>query len=116
MNEPRKNKIHYANEAIRDMDAIWDYIAFELENPNAAERIVDHILDTVAQLEDFAESGTLLSSIADVDSNYRFLVSDHYLIFYRTDGSTVYVDRVLYRRRNYLRVLFGDTAEIDTTQ
>ena len=104
-----KNKIHYSVEARRDLDDIWDYIVTDLCNASAAERVVNDILDVVEQLENFSEMGALLTSIANVDSDYRFLVSGNYLIFYRVSGMDVYVDRILYGRRDYLRILFGDT-------
>lgn len=104
-----KNKIHYAVEARRDLDDIWDYIVTDLCNASAAERVVNDILDVVEQLENFSETGALLASIANVDSDYRFIVSGNYLIFYRVSGMDVYVDRILYGRRDYLRILFGDT-------
>ncbi len=93
------------------MDEIWDYIALDLQNPLAAQRVIDGILDAVDLLENFAESGAPLSSITDVETDYRFLVSGHYLVFYRVGNGVVYVDRVLYGRRDYLRLLFGDTTE-----
>lgn len=104
-----KNKIHYAVEVRRDLDDIWDYIVTDLCNASAAERVVNDILDVVEQLENFSEMGALLASIANVDSDYRFIVSGNYLIFYRVSGMDVYVDRILYGRRDYLRILFGDT-------
>ena len=36
-----------------------------------------------------------------------------YLIFYHTDRTAVMVDRVLYGRRDYLALLFGDKLEED---
>ena len=69
------NKIHYAVEARRDLDDIWDYIVTDLCNASAAERVVNDILDVVEQLENFSEMGALLASIANVDSDYRFIVS-----------------------------------------
>ncbi len=93
------------------MDEIWDYIALDLQNPPAAQRVIDGILDVVDLLATFAEGGALLSSITDVETDYRFLVSGHYLVFYRVGNGDVYVDRVLYGRRDYLRLLFGDTSE-----
>lgn len=106
-----KNKIHYTAESRRDLDEIWDYIASDLQNTSAAERIVNRIMDDVDQLENHSELGAPLSSIADVESGYRFLVTGSYLTFYRVHGSDIYVDRVLYGRRDYLRVLFGDTKD-----
>lgn len=111
-----KNKIHYTAESRRDLDGIWDYIASDLQNVSAAERMVNRIMDDVDHLENHAELGALLSSIADVESDYRFLVTGSYLTFYRVQGSDVYVDRVLYGRRDYLRILFGDTRDEEITE
>lgn len=103
-----KNKIHYSPEALHDLDGIWEYIVMELCNPISAENVVTGILDTVQKLEEFAEMGAPLSSVADIESDYRFLLSGNYMAFYRTIGNDVYIDRVLYGRRDYLRILFGD--------
>lgn len=111
-----KHKIHYSKESRRDLDEIWNYIASELQNPTAAERIVSSIMDAVDQLVDFAEAGAPLASVANVESDYRFLVTGNYLTFYRVNENEVYVDRVLYGRRNYLRILFGDTTEENVTE
>ncbi|SDX51513.1 type II toxin-antitoxin system RelE/ParE family toxin [Eubacterium barkeri] len=111
-----KHNLHYATQSRRDLDEIWNYIENELQNPSAAKRTVDHILDDVDQLADFAEIGAPLSSIASVKSDYRFLVTGNYLTFYRVYGSEVYVDRVLYGRRDYLRILFDDVLEEETNE
>ena len=69
------------------------------------------IMDAVDQLQTFVEMGSPLSSIADMGTNYRFLVSGSYMVFYRVQGSDVYVDRVLYGRSDYMKVLFGETPQ-----
>ena len=111
-----KNKIHYSSESRRDLDDIWDYIVSELQNRTAAERVIGRIMDAVDQLQTFAEMGSPLSSIADMGTNYRFLVSGSYMVFYRVNGADVFIDRVLYGRRDYLRILLGDTPMDDTTE
>ena len=103
-----KNKLHYAPEARRDLDEIWDYIASDLENRTSADRVVNQILDAADQLEIFPALGTLLSSIANVDSDYRYLTSGSYLIFYRIQQNDIFIERILYGRRDYLRVLGVD--------
>ena len=110
-----KNKIHYSPESRRDLDDIWDYIVSELQNRSAAEHVVDCIMDAVDQLKNFAEMGTPLSSIADVGTDYRFLVSGNYMVFYRVRGSDVYIDRVLYGRSDYMSALFKDLLHKETT-
>ena len=111
-----KNKIHYTVESQRDLDEICDYIASDLQNVSAAERIVNRIMDDVDHLENHAEMGAPLSSIADIESDYRFLVTGSYLTFYRVRDNDIYVDRVLYGRRDYLRILFGDTQGKETME
>lgn len=106
-----KHKIYYSAESRRDLNEIWDYIASELQNASAAERVVTGILDAVQQLADFAELGAPLSSIADVEGGFRFLVVGNYLTFYRIENGEVYIDRILYGRRDYLRILFGNTED-----
>lgn len=114
MQERMKNKIHYSVEARHDLEDIWDYIEADLCNPAAAQRMVNRILDAVDQLESFSGLGSPLSSITDTD--YRFLVTGNYMTFYRVFGNDVYVDRILYGRRDYLRILFGDMIETETPQ
>ena len=57
-----------------------------------------------------------LSSIADVGTNHRFLVSGSYMVFYRVQGSNVYVDRILYGRSDYMSVLFKDLLRKETIE
>ena len=111
-----KNKIHYSPESRRDLDDIWDYIVLELQNRSAAERVIDRIMDVVDPLKKFAEMGTPLSSIADVGTDYRFLVSGNYMVFYHVQGSDIYIDRVLYGRSDYMSVLFKDLLREETTE
>lgn len=111
-----KNKIHYSPESRRDLDDIWDYIVSELQNRSAAERVINSIIDAVDPLKNFAEMGTPLSSIADIGTDYRFLVSGNYMVFYRVQGNDVYIDRVLYGRSDYMSVLFKDLLREETTE
>ena len=67
-------------------------------------------------LQEHALIGVPLSAIADVNSDYRYLISGSYMIFYRVTGKDVFIDRVLYGRRDYLRILFGDIAEDEISQ
>lgn len=108
-----KNNIHYSPEAQNDLDEIWEYITFELCNLQSAENTVNKIMDTVDELEDFSEIGALLSSVTDIESDYRFLTSGNYMVFYRVSGQDVYIDRILYGRRDYLRILFPDLPQND---
>lgn len=59
-------------------------------------------------------AGTTLSSITDVESDYRVLRVGNYLTFYRINGEEIYVDRILYTRRDYMRILLGGIQNDET--
>jgi len=108
------NRLHYSPEALSDLDDIWEYIFEDLQNPAAAQNTVSGILDSIEKLQDFSEMGPPLSSVTEIESDYRFLVCGNYLAFYRVKGEDISIDRVLYGRRDYLRILFGNPSEETT--
>ena len=71
---------------------------------------VSRITKSLRILQNHAQVGTPLSSIANIESDYRFIISSNYISFYRAYGSEVYIDRILYARRDYMRILFGDST------
>ncbi|MBU5231018.1 type II toxin-antitoxin system RelE/ParE family toxin [Intestinimonas butyriciproducens] len=110
------NNLYLSPEAQDDLSEIKAYIAEDLENPQAALSTVTKITKTIRMLQEHALIGVPLSAIADVNSDYRYLISGSYMIFYRVTGKDVFIDRVLYGRRDYLRILFGDIAEDEISQ
>ena len=102
------SKVRYTPEAEDDLAGIKKYIAEELGNSSAALNTVTKITKRMRKLEQFPELGALLSSIVDIDSDYRFLVCANYIAFYRIDGNDVNITRILYGRRGYIKVLFGE--------
>ena len=110
------NNLHLAIEAQNDLRDIKTYMTEDLENPQAALAIVRRITKSIRMLREHAYIGAPLSSIADNKEDYRFLVSGSYMVFYRVNGQDVYVDRVLYGRRDYLNVLFRELPEETATE
>lgn len=104
-----KYEVSYSPLALQDLDEIWDYVEVELGKPSAARRAVEAIMERVSLLGDFPLSGTPLSSVCPMETEYRFVVAGNYLAFYRVSDGKVRVDRVLHSRRDYLRTLLPDT-------
>lgn len=100
--------IYYAPEAVRDLDQIWEYISEDLQNPNAAESTINGITGAIDNLSHFPKMGAALSSIVPIESDYRFIHYGKYIVFYRVQTNNVYIDRILYGKRNYLKILFSD--------
>jgi len=107
------NELRYSPEAMCDLEAIWDHIFNELQNPAGAKNTVDRILDKIGKLSEFPEIGTSLTVVTTLENSYRFLVCGNYLAFYRIEEALVSVDRILFGGRDYLRIIFGDPAEYD---
>lgn len=106
-----KPKLRYSAQARKDLDEIWDYIVADLGNPIAAEKTVNRIMDDIDRLADFPEMGTMLRNVTHMVTDYRYIVSGNYMAFYRIYDNTVYIVRILYGRRDYMRVLFEETPE-----
>ena len=108
------SNIHYTPEAEDDLAGIKEYISEQLGSPIAAINTVTKITKRIRELEQFPEIGAPLSSIIDIVTDYRFLVCANYLAFYRLDENDVYIIRILYGRRDYTAILFGELPKEET--
>ena len=106
--------IRYSPEAEADYEGIKEYTTGQWKNPIAALNTVTKIAKRIRNLEQFPELGTQLSSVIDMVTDYRFLVCANYLAFYRIDGNDVKIIRVLYGRRDYASILFGELPNDET--
>ena len=102
------NKLLISPEAKKDLEGIKAYISDELENPIAAVNVVTRIINKIKALKKTPGIGVPLSSKVLFDTNYRFLVCGNYLVFYRYENKIIYVDRVIYGRRDYIKILFPE--------
>ncbi len=109
------NNVYLSEEAKTDLTEIKAYIERELLNPSAALNTVSRITKSLRILQDHAQAGAPLSSIADIESDYRFIVSGNYISFYRVYSSEIYIDRILYARRDYMRILVGNSTTDEPT-
>ena len=106
-------RIKYSAAALLDLERIGDYIAEELKSPAAALNTVNSIQDAIDKLADFPRSGSPLSARYEDVGDYRFLVCGNYLAFYRERAEEVHIDRILYGKRDCVRILFGKLTEYD---
>ena len=104
-------KLKISPEARDDLAEIKGYISQELCNPQAAVNLVSKIMKKIRGLSEYPGIGTLLSSVVDIQTDYRFLVCANCLIFYRYEYEIVFISRILYGKRDYMRVLFSDLSE-----
>ena len=100
-------KVILSAAAKADLQDTRCYISSVLSNPSASKQTLKRITIQLHTLEQFPESGTPIL-IPGSPVAYRYLVCGSYMAFYHIRNEEVIVDRVLYGRRDYLSILFGD--------
>ena len=100
-------KVMLSSAAKADLQETRRYISSVLSNPSASKQTLKRITTQLHTLEQFPESGTPIL-IPGSPVAYRYLVCGSYMAFYHIRNQEVIVDRVLYGRRDYLSILFGD--------
>ena len=86
-----------------DIAEIYQYIA--LDNPDAALRIADEIMDKIDELGGFPERYPMVPDGLLARQGYRMLIIGHYIAFFKVSESEVLVYRVLHGKRDYPQLL-----------
>ena len=107
------NTLSISPEAQKDLEEIKAYIAETLCNPAAAIAVVARIIHGIKQLRLTPVACPSLASKVPFDTNYRYLICGNYLVFYRYEDKTIFVDRVLYGKRDYVKILFPELPQDD---
>ncbi len=100
-------KLKVSPQAAEDLLEIKEYIENELQNPIAAQNTVLQIVETYEDLVNFPESGIPVDRYVNFPTDYKFVLANNYSIFYRIEGELVKVVRILYSKRDFVRILFG---------
>ncbi len=101
-------KLRYSPLAMHDMETVWENV-FEASQSNViANKYVKDFSDTIARKKHFPSSGIPLL--------YRGLFTGFYSVnfkmykaFYRINGRFIEVIRIIMIKRDYIKVLFGDS-------
>ena len=100
-------KIKYLDAALLDIIDIAVYITNELNNPTAADRLMDKITSAANKLCDFPHINPVYHPVEKLDHEYRKLFVKNYIVFYFIDETdkVVFIARVIYGRRDYEKLL-----------
>ena len=88
-------EIIWTEPALGDLDAVADYIA--LDSPEAAQQLVQRVFRHVEQLAEHPRSGSTPRELKS--GRYRQIVEPPCRVFYRSDGSRVYILYVMRAER-----------------
>lgn len=100
-------RIEYSQAAIRDLDRVWNEVYEASKEADIATRYVDGLMDCVAEKRAFPKSGAPLY-YENRFTGYYYVVFKAYMAFYRIVEERILVDRVVFGRSDYMRIIFQD--------
>lgn len=103
-------------EAKKDLADIKSYISESLKNPQAAANVVSRIIQQIKKLPQFLQIGIPLAKKVLFETKYYFVVCGNYLAFYFYKGEDIFVSRIIYGKRDYIRILFPEMREAETSE
>ena len=96
----KKYIVNITDDALGDMEAMYNYIAFQLQSPENAMRQYNRIADAVVSLETFPDRFGLFDTEPEHSFGIHRMVIDNYLVCYVIDPEIVTVTDVLYGSSN----------------
>ena len=105
-------KLIYAPKALDDLQEIKNYVAKEF-GEDKANACIKEIISTVKQLESFPSEGSCLEKLIEYPTDYHYLVVTPNYVFYRIEGDTVRIIRILNEKQDFLQILFGISSVSD---
>ncbi|MBD5512108.1 MAG: type II toxin-antitoxin system RelE/ParE family toxin [Lachnospiraceae bacterium] len=99
-------KLIYTPKALDDLQGIKAYVAKQF-GEGKAKACAKEITSTVKQLERFPEEGPRLEELIEYLTDYHYLVVKPNYVFYRVEGDSVKVIRILNEKQDFLQILFG---------
>ena len=99
--------IEYLPIAKSDMVDIAKYIGVKLENPEAAERLAEKMIEAAEKLTDMPYKCPVYIPVKPLRHEYRKLIVQNYIMFYWVDEDKkrITIARVVYSGRYYENLL-----------
>ena len=94
--EMQRYQIKITELAEQDLENAGDYIAFELENPSAAENTIHGIRAKINTLVNFPERNELDEDVLLAELGVRKDYYRNYKIYYVIEGDIIYIVRILH--------------------
>jgi plasmid stabilization system protein ParE len=100
--------LRYTPEARQDLREMHQYVSESLGNPTAANKLVENLLRSCANLKVLPLMGLELAAKTGRDTDLRVLVCGSHLAFYRVEETCISIIRILNGRTDYLSSIFDE--------
>lgn len=102
-------------EAHNDINGVKIYLTDRF-GEFTAQRIVGEIYDDLEKLSVFPDMGVDMFARYSIETDYLCLITHKNYAFYRVEGDTIRIIRVLDERRDFMRILFGIVITSEDTE
>ncbi len=92
----KQYKVEITQEALTDMEQLYNHIAYVLLSPENAIGQYNRIADAILQLDQMPERFRIIDSTLEHSKELRRMLVDNYSVFYVIKGERVVVTNVLY--------------------
>ena len=99
-----KYEVVYSQEAIHDLDDVWEQVAMTSKDRDITEKYLDDLQDAIEAMATHPKTGTPLY-YGETFTGYYHVNFKEYMAFYRIEDSKMLVDRILYAKMDYIRRL-----------
>ena len=101
----KKYNIEYSKESKEDLIGIKQYIKYNLQEPETANKLISKIRKSIKTLKENPEIYAIIDDDIIRKLEIRKLIVDNYIIFYRIKDNDIQIVRVMYGRRNWVNLL-----------
>lgn len=93
-------KLRFLPLFVDDLNEIVDYISYQLNNPEAAKRLIDDVQIAIRKRAECAEAFEPYHSSRERRYPYYRIYVKNYIVFYVVIGDVMEVRRILYSKKN----------------
>lgn len=99
--------IKYSRAAKLDIDRIYSEVFQACRDKDTTKKYLIELLDKIEEKTLFPDSGTPIC-FENMFTGYRYVSYKAYSAFYRIEETSVLIDRILYNKSDYMRLLKFD--------
>lgn len=100
-----KYNIEYSKESKEDLIEIKQYIKYNLQEAETAQKLISKIRNEINKLKNNPKIYSIIDDDMIKQLEIRKLIVDNYIVFYRIKGCNIEIVRVMHRRRNWINLL-----------
>lgn len=100
-----KYNIVYSKESKEDLIEIKQYIKYNLQEAETAQKLISKIRNEINKLKHNPKIYSIIDDDMIKQLEIRKLIVDNYIVFYRIKSYNIEIVRVMHGRRNWINLL-----------